>query len=147
MTKRAKILERCMSLLRAGLHHGPWSRTMEDGLFPWSNFKVQFLKINIYEAFGPLISVKWIWTKRNDHLPKSECVDLFNICPKNAFLRNNNKIWVSFCLLLSPSPPPPQIIHSKSIIKTFLYNGPMPYFPTTPILPLPLQNPSDHING
>jgi hypothetical protein len=27
--------------LRAGLHHGPWSRTMEHGLFPWSNLMVQ----------------------------------------------------------------------------------------------------------
>ena len=27
--------------LRSGLHHGPWSRTMEDGCFPWSDLMVQ----------------------------------------------------------------------------------------------------------
>ena len=27
--------------VRAGLHHGAWSRTMEDGLFSWPNFMVQ----------------------------------------------------------------------------------------------------------
>ena len=37
--------------LRAGLHHGPWSGTMEDGLF----FMVQVLnKINLQSFWGPL---------------------------------------------------------------------------------------------
>ena len=48
-----------ITLLRAGLHHGLWSRTMEDGIFsmvqlPWSDFK----RIRIYKVFGPLIRCK-----------------------------------------------------------------------------------------
>ena len=40
--------------LRARLHNGPWSRTMEDGIFPWSNF----LKKSICKAFGTLTRCK-----------------------------------------------------------------------------------------
>ena len=51
------------SPLRAGLHHGPWSRTMEDGPCPWSDFMIQlpwsnFFKI-IYKAFGSFTRCKW----------------------------------------------------------------------------------------
>ena len=49
--------------LKVGLHYGPWSWTMEDGLFPWSEFIIQLsmvrlLKILILKALGPLLDVK-----------------------------------------------------------------------------------------
>ena len=66
--------------LRACLHHGPWSWTMEDKFFhgqlPWSNFfKKKFTK-----SLGTTLGVM---TKRNDHAPKSECAKLFLICAQN----------------------------------------------------------------
>ena len=45
-------------VLRATSYHGPWSWTMEDGLFPWSNFMVQFLKNSTYKAIGPFTRCK-----------------------------------------------------------------------------------------
>ena len=45
--------------LRAGLHHRPWSRTMEDGLFPWSDLMVQLSWSSfLNKAFGSLIRCK-----------------------------------------------------------------------------------------
>ena len=54
---------------------------------------------SIYKALGPSLGVKQMWTKRNDHAPKSECVDWKKIKikiyiythtrPRWAFLRIN----------------------------------------------------------
>ena len=44
--------------LRAGLHHGSWSWTMEDGLFHGPTSMVWFLKKLVYKAFGPLTRCK-----------------------------------------------------------------------------------------
>ena len=51
---------------------------------PWSNFlKKQFTK-----SLAPSLGAKRMWTKRkNDHVPKSECVNLFNLSPKRAALK------------------------------------------------------------
>ena len=85
--------------VRASLHHGPWSWTMEDGIFSWSNFHgLISLKKSIYKAFGPLTRCKLNvdqeeqpCTKRNDHAPKSECAGFFfNICPKGQFWFKKN---------------------------------------------------------
>ena len=51
------VFDRLYIYLRAGLHHGPWSRIMQDGLFPWSDLMVQlpwsdFLKDSVYKVFG-----------------------------------------------------------------------------------------------
>ena len=61
---------------------------MEDGIFPWSDLWSYFHG-HSYEnlkPLGPSLGVNRMWTKRNDHAPKSECVDFFNICPKRAVL-------------------------------------------------------------
>jgi hypothetical protein len=42
---------------------------------------------------GPSLGVNKMWIKRNDHAPKSECVDYSNICPKKAVLE---KIKIKF---------------------------------------------------
>ena len=68
--------------LRSRLHHRPWRRTMENNFFPWSDLMVQLawfniLKKLIYKAFGPSLGVDRMWTKKNDHAPKSECVEFF----------------------------------------------------------------------
>jgi hypothetical protein len=84
----------------------PWTtkRTMEDGVFPWSNFMVQlpwsdFLKYQFTKPLGPSLGVNQIWAKRNDHAPKSECVDSFKICPKRKF-RKKMKFDHSFVFTL-----------------------------------------------
>jgi hypothetical protein len=59
--------------IRAGLHHGPWSRTMDNGIFPWSNF----LKIQFPKPLAPSLGVNQMWTKRNDHAPKNKCDDFY----------------------------------------------------------------------
>ena len=50
---------------------------MEDGLFSWSDFMVQFLKNQVTKSLGLSLHVNRMWTKRNDHAPKSECVFIF----------------------------------------------------------------------
>ena len=80
--------------LRVGLHNGPCSRTMENSLFSWSNFMVQFpwfdfLKYQFSKLLGPSLGVNQMWTKRNDHAPKCEWADYFNICRKMVVLKKN----------------------------------------------------------
>lgn len=53
------------SYLRASIHHGPSSRTMKDGLFPWFDFMVQlpwsnFLKIQFTKPLGPALGVNYM---------------------------------------------------------------------------------------
>ena len=53
---------------------------MEDGLFSWSDLMVQlpwsdFLKNQFTKPLGSSLGVNQMWTKRNDHAPKSECAD------------------------------------------------------------------------
>ena len=60
-----------LSLLRVGIHHGPWKMaffTWSDLVvrFPWSDY---FKKL-IYKVFGSSLGVNRMWNKRNDHVPK-----------------------------------------------------------------------------
>ena len=82
-----------VALVRAGLHHGPWSWTMKDVIFSCSNLMVQLpwsdlLNHQFTKPWDPSLGVNRMWTKRNDQASKNECVDFFNICPKRAFLEN-----------------------------------------------------------
>ena len=91
-------------ILRASLHHGPWSWTMEDGLFPWSSLMVNilcsdFLKNQFTKPLGLSLGVNRMWSKKNDHAPKSECVDYLKIyAQKGHFWRKKNS---SSTILLS----------------------------------------------
>ena len=81
----------------------PWKRAF----FQWSEFMVQlswsdFLKSqSILKALGPTLCVNRMWTKENDHAPKSERVDFFYHMPKNGILWKKNKVCSFSCLLLS----------------------------------------------
>ena len=70
-------------------HEGwPFSMVQLDG--PTS--MVRFLKKAIYKAFGPLTRcIHRMWTKRNDHAPKSECVDFLIYAQKGQFWKKNLK--------------------------------------------------------
>jgi hypothetical protein len=73
--------------LRAGLHHGPWTQTMEDGLFSWSDLMVEhpwsaFLENQFIKSLGPSLGVNQMWTKRNDHALKvNVLIFLTYTCP------------------------------------------------------------------
>jgi hypothetical protein len=97
----------------------PWN----DGLFPWSNsLKKQFTK-----PLFPSLGVNRMWTKRNDHAPKSSCVDLFIICPKMRFrkkIKFNHSLAFS-CLQFS------KLIFF--IIPIFFCHGPLNFFIGAPL--------------
>ena len=91
-----------LASLRVGLHHGPWSRTMEDGLFPWSNFMVWFLKnVNLQSFWAP----HWVWTECGSrrmamHQKVSAMIFLIYV-PKRQFWREKKiQLWSFFCLHL-----------------------------------------------
>ena len=47
---------------------------------------VRLHKKLVLRALGPSLGVNRMWTKKNDHTPKSEGADFFNACPKRAIL-------------------------------------------------------------
>ena len=123
-------------LIRAGLHHGPWSWTMEDGLFfhgPtwWSNFfGLISLKKNIYKVFGPLTRCKPNVDQKEERpcTKKWMCCLFLNIGPKTAFLDFFFKFDHSFvlsclCLLF-----PKRKFHWFFIITIFSLHGPLSSF-------------------
>ena len=76
-------------IFRADFHHGPWSRTVEDGIFLRSNLMVQlpwsdFLDNRFTKPLGPSLGVNQMWTKKDDHAPKSECANIFKYISKNG---------------------------------------------------------------
>ena len=71
-----------LSNLRAGLHHGLWSQTMEDGLSGVQLDGPNILKNKFTKLLGPSLGRNRMWPKKNDCAPKSECVDFSNICLK-----------------------------------------------------------------
>ena len=56
------------------------------------------------KPLGPSLGVNHMWTKRNDHAPKSEFVFYFyfyfNICPKRTVLKQI-KFFYSFVFIFS----------------------------------------------
>ena len=93
----------------AGLHHGPWSRTIEDGLCPWSDLMVPTsmirIKRSVYKVFGPLTRCEpnvdqeeWPWTK------KLMCLFIWIYAQKGKFWKERKyQVWPFSCLLLSSS--------------------------------------------
>ena len=53
--------------------HGRWPCPMVQ--LRWFGF----LRNQFMRPLGPSLGVNPMWTKRNDHAPKSECADLFFI--------------------------------------------------------------------
>jgi hypothetical protein len=77
---------------------------VEDDLLPWSDFIFQFLGSDFLEnqfikLLGPSLGVNGMWTKRNDHAPKSECVGFSNICLERVVLKKKTS---SLTILLYP---------------------------------------------
>ena len=123
---------------------------METGLFSWPNFHGLIFLNSIYKAFGPSLGVTRMWIERNDHAPKSECVEIFQHMPKKGnFDKEKEKSSLSIVLSssslslslsLSLSPPPQKRNHCKTTIASFLCYGPLLSSTIALILPLPPQN-------
>ena len=118
-----RVTSHSVPSLRASLHDGPWNRTMENDLFSWSNFNdPNSVKSQFTKSLGPSLGVNCMWTKRNDHAPKSECVDFFlNICSKREVLRKKNSsltILLSCLHLLYPK---------RNSFKIYYYNISLPW--------------------
>ena len=76
---------------------------MEDGLFSMLRVHgptsmVRLLKEIVLKALGPSLGVKQMWTKKNDHAPKSECADFFKYMLKigNSEKNSSSTILLSF---------------------------------------------------
>jgi hypothetical protein len=55
---------------------------------------VRLLEKIVLKALGPSLGVNQMWTKKNDHAPKSEGVDLLNTCPKRAVLKKKKSLTI-----------------------------------------------------
>jgi hypothetical protein len=62
--------------------------------------------IHAYHNVGvaPVTRVNRTWTKRNDHAPKNEYVDFFNICPNAKTIKSSLTILLSSLVLIFSSP-------------------------------------------
>ena len=74
---------------------GPFSMVRVHG----TTSMVRLLKKIVLKALGPSLGVNRMWTKKNDHAPKSAWADFFNTCTKRIFLEKN-QVWPFSCLLL-----------------------------------------------
>ena len=69
-----------------------WTMKSDHGRWPLS--MVRLHEKLVLRALDPSIGVNQIWTKKNDHAPKSEGADFFNTCPKTAILRTNSSLTI-----------------------------------------------------
>ena len=79
-------------------------RSWKKAFFQWSEFMVQLLKKLVLIVLGPSLGVNIMWTKKNDHVPKSECADFFIYMPKKDGFEKNSSLTIllsSFGLHLS----------------------------------------------
>ena len=60
---------------------GPWKMVILHGSTSMVRY---FKKKRFIKYLGFSLGVNQMWIKRNDHAPKSECVDFSNIRPKKV---------------------------------------------------------------
>ena len=63
------------------------------------NFRSDYLRNQFKKLLGPSLGVNRMWTKKNDHPPKSECADFFSTCPKRALWKEKNSSSTIFLVL------------------------------------------------
>jgi hypothetical protein len=73
---------------------GSWKVALVNG--PSSMIRLH--KNLVLRALGLSLGVNRMWTKNNDHAPKSEGADFFNTCPIRAILRKSILIILLSCL-------------------------------------------------
>ena len=94
------LMPQIIFLLRAGLHCGPWSHIMEDGLFQLYEFMVQlpwpnFFKIN-FESFGLLTRCKPnVDQEERPCTKKWKCWYFFSkLCPKKRIYKKKLSLLI-----------------------------------------------------
>ena len=85
------------------------------------------VKNNLQSLLDPALGVNRMWTKRNDHAPKSEYIKFLYICPKRTICFSN--IEFDHSLVLSCLVFTSKKIHKK-LIKFYYNNFSMPRAPT-----------------
>jgi hypothetical protein len=129
---------------RFGLHHGhevgPWKMAFYHGPTSMVRFKInQFTK-----PWGPSLGLNQVWTKRNDHAPKSECAHYFSICPKREVLKKISSLTI---LLSSSSLPPKKITNNLLSQHLFFAMGPCLFLQEHLFCLSHRKNPLDHVSG
>ena len=126
--------------------HDPRGRTMKSDYERWHFFTVCILKqSNLQSLWAP----HKVYTNCGPggmtmHQKMDVLIIIFNICPKKAVLREKErKIKLDHSLVFSCL----HLLFTRIIIITFLCHGPLPFSTRAPLLPLPLQNLLDHVNG
>ena len=132
----------------------PWTVKSDHGRspfsmvqLPWSDF---FKNKQFTKPLGPSLGVSRMWTERNDHALKSKCADFFLIYVrkwqfwrgKKDFKFDHSFVFSCLHLLFLPK----KFIWKTSII-IFLCHGLLSFSTRAPLVPLPPQNPLDHVNG
>ena len=116
--------------------------------FHGHTFIVQFLKNVFLRSLGLSLGVNQTWTKKNDRIPKSRCVDFFK------YMSKKGSFGVFLCLTFSPffSPylmsttimfAPKYIDVCIYIYTTFLCHGLVTFAAREPLMPLFSQNSLD----
>ena len=103
---------------------GPWMMAFSHGPTSMVWFLIIIIII-ITESLGPSLGINWMWTKRNDHAPRTECVDFFWYMPKKGifeffFLKFDHSLVFSCLHFLFP-----KNIHYNFIVTIFLCYGPL----------------------
>ena len=108
-----------LALLVQARAQGPLVYTVDHGKWPFP--MVQLLKkTTTYKAFGPSLSINRVWTARNDHAPKSKCVDFLKTFAQKGQCWIKKKSYHILSLSLRQKNQD----HYKNIIIIFLCHGP-----------------------
>jgi hypothetical protein len=125
-------------------YHGLWPFSMVQLDGPTSMVRFLQKSNKVTKPLGPSLGRR-MWTKRNDHAPKSECAHFLIYTQKGNFEKTSSlTILLSSLVFIFSSP-------NKNSLKMYYNNIFLPWAPTfstrVPLLPLLLQNPLDHVSG
>ena len=132
-------------------HHGPWSQTMEDRPFPmvqlpWSSFLIK----SICWAFGLLARCKPNVDQEGWPCIKKWMCWFVKVVEKWQFWKKNKEKNLKFKFdpsLVFVFSSPTKNSWKNSLWLLFLCHGPLSFSTRAPLLPLPPQNPLDHVSG
>ena len=109
----------------------PWTMKSEHERWPnsmvqllWSNF----LNNQFTKPLGPSLGVNLMWTTRNDHAPKSECVDVFLICAQKGQFQKNSSLTILLSSLLFLFSSPNKISLKFYYNNNFCHAPPLAFF-------------------
>ena len=126
---------------------GPWKMmAFVHGPTWWSNIRGSIsLEICFAKSLGLSLGVNWMWAKRNDRESKGNVLFFFSIyVQKGNNLEKKEKRKIKFHH--SPVFFSLHLLFSKKV-HHFFAMSPLLFSTRTFFLPLPPQNPLDHVSG